>query len=1452
MRFKSRLTALVLACAALVAAACTLIAPTRAWADKSPVAKVTYYDEDKELKTLEDWDWGAIFNVARGNTKNGQVVIDFYTDWACEYEETVPVGADWVINLNGHMVNRGLATFDLQVYDNGRIFSVADSARLTINGGDKTVEHKGILRTDMNFWVSDEENGTDVIKGGLLTGGAIGEDAKGNGAGGGAISVWGSNAVVELVDVTLAGNVSYTLYGGHGGAICTQYAASHVELILTGAKVVYNIANTGAGIAHDADSGVLTLRQGSEVCYNRAKRDGGGISVDGLNFKKTWPTIRIYDSSVSHNVVQEYTGSSPEALGQGGGMYLLCYRVNIDLKNSEISENTAVYRGAGIFMSCAGPTLEMDNSKINGNVTSGTKASGAGVYMDSMNVKGEGSAASITMKNGSEISNNTLSADPKSYKGYGGGGIYAEGYLVTITLNTNSKINGNVSPTDGGGIYLGELVGDEGYKVNISSGSEISKNTAKGNPLDSNGHGGGICSTEEGTSIVLDGGSITENKSLNNGDGGGIYLGDKAYVTLKNGAHVNSNEAYYGGGIYLSTSADNSNLAISGASTVNGNVARYSGGGIYSSSEDSSISLFGSSEISSNQAKYNGGGICSTDDLSSITSDGTGKISLNKTTDTGNAKGNGGGIWFKEEITLNGLVITGNSARNSGGGIYCSNTSYRAFTLCGVMTITDNWAGESKESGTASNLLMRDKQNVCGGGSESNYLKAGSKIGVSFADLSGKRQISGNQAFIKNISDSYAEAVTSDNEDYKVTSDGKYLYLEKATRSTLTIFYGNGQSKKVQNVKEGAQVSLDTATYAKKSTYKGQEIAWRITSWEMYRWSGSTDTLVATAYPDEDGIATFTMPAYDVAVYSINKSPVCGLSLTLDDASEWESFSGDVAASRVVFTRADDSYYPVTGDEADKITEVTRTVADKKNGNGDVVAKEVTYQIGMDGEFFRKWNAYIDLAYLMDSSLEVTGEHLGTTTVTNCTVTTDDANNPILTATVTYPAQPLPNVTVYFDANEGSCDTASLTIDSGSTIGELPAATREGFSFDGWYDGDARVTGSTTFDKDTTVVAKWKANSYRIDVIMDGKIYACGSVEGGTVLARPDDPVKTGYHLENWYADVSLGTLFEFGKPVTGNIVLYAKMAKNSYTVKFETGEGGSAVADQPVFYGEKVVPVDMPTREGYIFDGWLLDGIAFSFDTAVTGNITLVAAWTPIYNTVSFVSDGATVATESVAYGEAVHAPAIDSKAGYDLDGWYTDPEFEHPFDFTTPVKSAFTLYAKWEAQTFTVHFTTGGGASTVEDQVVEYGKTAERPADPTRDGYTFAGWTLDGVAYSFDTPVTGDLDLVASWTEVEPEPDPEPDPDPDPDPDPEPDPEPEPEPEPEPDPEPEPEPTPDEDPDEGDDSEKEPEKEQEKASDKEPETLPGTGDPTLLYVGAIALAGSSTLVVAKRKRRA
>ena len=117
--------------------------------------------------------------------------------------------------------------------------------------------------------------------------------------------------------------------------------------------------------------------------------------------------------------------------------------------------------------------------------------------------------------------------------------------------------------------------------------------------------------------------------------------------------------------------------------------------------------------------------------------------------------------------------------------------------------------------------------------------------------------------------------------------------------------------------------------------------------------------------------------------------------------------------------------------------------------------------------------------------------------------------------------------------------------------------------------------------------------------------------------------------------------------------------------------------------------------------------------------------------------------------YKPKIRPEGVDSD--YTFAGWYQDPEGTKPYNFEgkTMPANKIIVYAKWAAPTYTVTFDLNGAISEdkYSDQTVEKGKLATEPADPIREGYTFAGWTKNGSPFSFQTQITEDTTLTAQW---------------------------------------------------------------------------------------------------------
>ncbi|RAW15973.1 hypothetical protein DC345_10770 [Paenibacillus taichungensis] len=193
------------------------------------------------------------------------------------------------------------------------------------------------------------------------------------------------------------------------------------------------------------------------------------------------------------------------------------------------------------------------------------------------------------------------------------------------------------------------------------------------------------------------------------------------------------------------------------------------------------------------------------------------------------------------------------------------------------------------------------------------------------------------------------------------------------------------------------------------------------------------------------------------------------------------------------------------------------------------------------------------------------------------------------------------------------------------------------------------------------------------------------TVSYGNKVIVPSDPTKAGYTFAGWYIDSALSQVFNFNNTtVTNDLTLYAKWTVNAYTINFESN-GGTAVPDQSVDYGELVTAPTDPTKVGHSFAGWYAEpelDKAFDFNTSIVQDTALYAKWTPNTYKVTFNTlGGSAVSDAAVEYGKKLPAPASPSRSGYTFAGWYADPELKTPFNFAqTEITADLTLYAKWK----------------------------------------------------------------------------------------------------------------------------------------------------------------------------
>ena len=354
----------------------------------------------------------------------------------------------------------------------------------------------------------------------------------------------------------------------------------------------------------------------------------------------------------------------------------------------------------------------------------------------------------------------------------------------------------------------------------------------------------------------------------------------------------------------------------------------------------------------------------------------------------------------------------------------------------------------------------------------------------------------------------------------------------------------------------------------------------------------------------------------------------------------------------------------------------------------------------------------------------------------------------------------------------GDTDTTVLVPQNSAIGSRIPAdPTKKGYTFEGWFNGEEKLTAETVISGDVIYTAQWSPITYTI---------AFSGGEGGqgamdSISATYDQEVtlpkntftRPGYYFNGWSASsgASSGSYAD-EKPVKNlttkqgeTVTLYAAWYGLPVNVtlhpNYDGAENGTRTCVVGSNYnyvlkengGTKFDAIEDPIRTGYIFDGW--------FDAAEGGNAVgpsykftaedaengfhLYAHWTKGI-TVHFDGNGYknTLKDKTVTPDKVFSSlPSLSSyyyPANKALDGWYiknADGSFGEAVTKDTVFSGdEVTLIAKWRDYQYIIKYnvkysdknTTTG---TMADQTAPFGQNVQlTPCGYSREGYTFAGW--------------------------------------------------------------------------------------------------------------------------------
>ena len=288
------------------------------------------------------------------------------------------------------------------------------------------------------------------------------------------------------------------------------------------------------------------------------------------------------------------------------------------------------------------------------------------------------------------------------------------------------------------------------------------------------------------------------------------------------------------------------------------------------------------------------------------------------------------------------------------------------------------------------------------------------------------------------------------------------------------------------------------------------------------------------------------------------------------------------------------------------------------------------------------------------------------------------------------------------------------TVAYGTPITPEANPTKEGYTFSGWSEIPAKMPAH-----DVVVTGSFSINSYNLTYKVDGVVYKTSTVVYGTAIAPEEEPVKEGHTFSGW-SEIPK-TMPAHDVTITGSFTI------NSYTLTYMVD--GEVYKTERVTYGTALTPEKEPTKVGYTFSGWSeIPETMPAIDVTVTGSFSINSY------TLTYMLDGEVYKTESVVYGTPLEEEPTPAKEGYTFSGWSAIPE-------TMPARDV-TVTGSFSINSYKLTYILDGEVYKTES--IAYGTEITPEPALTKEGYTFSGWSeIPETMPAHDVTVTGSFSI-------------------------------------------------------------------------------------------------------------
>lgn len=266
--------------------------------------------------------------------------------------------------------------------------------------------------------------------------------------------------------------------------------------------------------------------------------------------------------------------------------------------------------------------------------------------------------------------------------------------------------------------------------------------------------------------------------------------------------------------------------------------------------------------------------------------------------------------------------------------------------------------------------------------------------------------------------------------------------------------------------------------------------------------------------------------------------------------------------------------------------------------------------------------------------------------------------------------------------------------------------------------GSISSYGSTSPWNSFKSIVKINMPEHTLTYMVDGEVYKTYEIEEGETITPEEIPTKEGYTFSGWSEIPE--TMPAHDVTVTGSFSI------NKYKLTYVVD--GEEYKSYEVEYGATITPEVYPTKEGYTFSGWSeIPGTMPANDVTITGSFTINQ-----YQ-VTYIVDGEIFKTEYVEYASEITPPSVPEREGYSF-AWNEYPE-------TMPANDII-ITGQYTINSYKLSYVVDGVEYKCYDVV--YNATITPEANPTKEGYTFSGWSeIPETMPAHDVTISGTFDI-------------------------------------------------------------------------------------------------------------